>query len=127
MPVMGDKRVRSATMRQGAWGRWVGVGAAALALILHVVLLFFNPYSDASPEGSTYAIVGFMSLFAILAAWASWTLRPLWLVVAFIGSFLPVGLLLLVTPSIFRLIGVANILYLVAALGISSYNQAFSR
>jgi len=121
------KKVRSDKMRQGAWGRWVGVGAAALALILHIILLFFNPYSDVPPEASTYAIVGFMSLFAILAGWASWTFRPLWLVVAFIGSFLPFGLLLLVTPSVFRLIGVANILYLVAALGISSYKQAFSR
>ncbi|MCC7353000.1 MAG: hypothetical protein IT330_04520 [Anaerolineae bacterium] len=117
----------SATLRPGLWGRWLGVGAGAFALTLHVTLLFFNPYSDVPPELGTYALFGFMSLFAILAIWASWNLKPIWLVAAFIGAFLPMGLILLVTVSFFSLIGVANILYLVAALGISSYNRAFSR
>lgn len=38
------------------------------------------------------------------------------LVVAFVASFFPVGFYFLGAPSVFALVGVANVLYLIAAI-----------
>jgi hypothetical protein len=109
----------SATTRQpGFWWRVLGMGAGLLALVLHAVLLFANPYNSAIEVG-TYAVFGFLSLFALLAVWASWRSKPLWLAVAFLGAFIPMGFIFLFTANVFRLIGIANILYLVAGVGLS--------
>ncbi len=38
------------------------------------------------------------------------------LVITFVGSFMPIGVYMLGTPGVFALIGVANVLYLIAAI-----------
>ena len=56
-----------------------------------------------------------MILLAVVAAWASITIRPFVLVVLFFPSFFPIGLYLLGTPGILRWTAICTVLYLVAA------------
>lgn len=79
------------------WGRFVG-----------------NVLTNADGGGSPM-VAGVMSLLAVLAIGAAWFERPVGLVVVFVMSFVPVGLYLLGTPSLYSGIGIANLLYLVAA------------
>ncbi|MCA1848006.1 MAG: hypothetical protein LC704_03275, partial [Actinobacteria bacterium] len=56
-----------------------------------------------------------MILLALLAAWASLTIRPFVLCVVFFASYFPIGLYLTFTPVFLKWIGVCDVLYLVAA------------
>jgi hypothetical protein len=101
-------------------GRSVGSAAALSAIALYAVLAFFNPYASSpgqgGADGMTYAIVALMVVLALMAAWASLFGKPLVLLLAFLFSFLPFGLYMLGTPGVFFWIGVADLLYLLAAL-----------
>jgi hypothetical protein len=57
-----------------------------------------------------------MVVLALTAAWASLYGKPLVLLLAFVLSFVPFGLYMLGTPGAFFWIGVADLLYLFAAL-----------
>lgn len=46
-------------------------------------------------------------------------MKPWALVVAFVGSFVPVGLYTLGLPGVFRFVGVADLLYLFAGVLLS--------
>jgi hypothetical protein len=96
--------------------RMLGVGSAATTTLLWCIFLFFNPYSREGSTGGTYVIGALMILLALAAAWGSLTARSWVLVVAFVGSFMPIGLYMLGTPGVFAFIGVANVLYLIAAI-----------
>ncbi len=62
-------------------------------------------------------LAALMIVLALAAAWASLNTKPLILLFAFVGSFVPSGFyMLLLTPSPFKWIGVGNLLYLVAGL-----------
>jgi hypothetical protein len=76
------------------------------------MFLFVNPYSREGITGGTYVVSALMILLALLAAWGAYIVKPWLLLLAFVGSFMPVGLYFLGTPGIFALIGVANLLYL---------------
>lgn len=96
--------------------RMLGVGSAATTTFLWCTLLFFNPYNGEGITGGTYVVGALMIALALLAAWGAWTLRSWVLVVAFVGSFIPIGLYMLGTPGVFAFIGGANVLYLIAAI-----------
>jgi hypothetical protein len=84
--------------------RAVGLGAACTAVLLYgiaAVRLVF-----------TWQLV-LMVLLALVAGWASITIRPFVLVVVFFVSFFPIGLYLTFTPSFLQWIGVCDVLYLV--------------
>lgn len=80
--------------------------------------MFFNPYyyPDQGFDLGPYAMAIIMILLAVAAAWAALHVKPLILFGAFVGSFMPAGFYVLLTPSTFKWIGVANLLYLVALL-----------
>jgi hypothetical protein len=99
--------------------RVVGLGAATTTVLLLYILLFANPYDQQGLTNGTYVVGGIMVALALLAAWGTLTLKPWALVLAFVASFFPVGFYLLGTPGIFALVGVANVLYLVAGALIS--------
>ena len=103
-----------------ALGRLVGLAAALSAITLYVVLVFFNPYVTSPGQGEAdvmpHVVVALMVALALTAAWASLRGKPLVLVLAFILSFVPFGLYMLGTPGVFLWIGVADLLYLFAAL-----------
>jgi hypothetical protein len=78
-------------------------------------MLMMNPYDTGGITAGTAIVGAVMILLALLAGWAAFTLRPMILLLAFIGSFVPVGAYLLGTPGVFALIGVADLGYLVAS------------
>ena len=69
------------------------------------------------------AIMGLLALIGIIATLFE---RPFLMIVIFLFSFFPVGLYMLGVPSVFRLIGVFDILYLLAA-GVLTYNRYLAR
>ncbi len=99
--------------------RLAGLLGALAAAALWIVFMFFNPYASPNqspdPELGLYVMATMMILLAAAVAWAVVNVKPLILLGAFIGSFVP-GFYVLLTPSIFKWIGVANLLYLVALL-----------
>jgi hypothetical protein len=101
-------------------GRLTGLVAALSAVALYAVLVFFNPYVSSPGQGGadvvTHVVVALMVVLALTAAWASLYGKPLVLVLVFVPSFVPFGLYMLGTPGVFFWIGVANLLYLFAAL-----------
>jgi len=96
-------------------GRLVGLLAALSAITLYAMLVFFNPYVS-SPDQDGAAMTYVMVVLALTAAWASLYGKPLVLLLAFVLSFVPFGLYMLGTPGAFFWIGVADLLYLFAAL-----------
>ena len=73
------------------FARLLGLSAALLVILLTGVMLMMNPYDTGGITAGT-AIVGVvMILLAFLAGWGAFTVRPLILLLAFIGSFVPVG------------------------------------
>ncbi|MBI5878070.1 MAG: hypothetical protein HZB53_10480 [Chloroflexi bacterium] len=97
--------------------------AATVALLLATIALWaafvaFNPFdaSALTPESVAVALV--MAALAAAGLVAVARNRPGFLVLTSAASFLPVGLYLLGVPSVFRLIGVANLLCLLAGLGL---------
>ena len=103
--------------------RLIGLTGAGLSLFLYSWFVFFNPYSDQGLNSEVYSVAILMSLLALLAGWAAFKFKPGWLLAAFLLSFFPVGLYLLGTPGIFRWIGVANLLYLLAGLNLILYRR----
>ena len=87
-------------------------------VVLWIVFMFFNPYysPDQSFDLGPYAMATMMILLAAAVAWAVVNVKPLILFGAFVGSFMPMGFYVLLTPGVFSWIGVANLLYLVALL-----------
>jgi hypothetical protein len=61
-------------------------------------------------RGSTFLLFA----IALVAAWGAFTIQPRLLLLAFCGSFVPVGYYLLGTPGVFAYIGVAVLGYAVA-------------
>jgi hypothetical protein len=95
------------------------VSAAATAL-LYGLLLFSNPYNFEEFTVEIYWIAAIMIFLALLAVWAAVRLNTTFMFVVFIGLFFPEGLYMLGMPGLFRWIGAANLIYLVA-LCLASY------
>jgi hypothetical protein len=94
----------------------LGTGAWVASIALWIVFLWFNPYSPSGITPGTYAIVIFMIALGVLGVYGTWTRRPGFLYVVVGLSFCPVGLYVLLTPGIFRAIGILNLLALSAAI-----------
>lgn len=92
--------------------RSLGILASLGAFILYIILAFFNPYN---PSGLTLPIF-LMMLVAIASAAVAYFMRPYWVLVLFAVSFIPIGLYMLGTPGLFRLIGIFDLLYLLAGI-----------
>lgn len=92
-------------------------GAFSAAVVLGLTAIFFlrNPYSPEALTGGTL-LMGLMALLAFIAGASALTKRPGPLLFVFVFSFVPVGTYLIVTPGVFRWIGVADLGYLVAAV-----------
>ena len=88
-------------------GRGTGIGGGIVAIAL---------WGSFAAAGGSITLTAAMGGLALLAIGSAWFGRPLGLLVAFVMSFVPVGLYLLGTPSIYAGIGLANLLYLAAAV-----------
>ena len=85
-----------------------------LVLWLALAAVSRNYPQSTTPE--TWLRIAEMTAIALLGLLAGLKKWPLLMLGVFLASFFPVGLYLLGVPSLFRLIGVADLLYLVAAL-----------
>jgi hypothetical protein len=94
----------------------LGVFAATAMLVLWLALAATSRYYPQSTTSDTWLRIAEMTALAILGLLVSLKKWPLLMLAVFLASFFPVGLYLLGVPSIFRLIGIADILYLVATV-----------
>jgi hypothetical protein len=94
----------------------LGIFASSTMLILWVILAVISrdyPQSTTPEYWLRIAEIAALAALGLLASMKKW---PLVMLVIFLASFFPTGIYLLGVPSIFRLIGVADLLYLVASL-----------
>ena len=96
-------------------GRACGAFSAAVVLGLTAIFFLRDPYSPEALTSGTL-VMGLMALLAFVAGVSALTKRPGLLLFVFVFSFVPVGTYLIVTPGVFRWIGVAQLGYLVAAV-----------
>ena len=96
----------------------IGYIAPSVSILLWIVFLFFNPYASsdsAVPFGTRLIGCGMIAL-AILAILAAYFRSP-WLMYLSFALSLPMGLYMLASPSIFCLIGISTLFYLVSGIG----------
>lgn len=94
-------------------GQCLGVVCGLVASGLHIRLLV--PLVNSSNDQAVIIQLAMVGV-ALLAGYGAVAPRPNVLLLAFVVSFVPIGFYLLTTPSIFRVVGVANIGYAVAGI-----------
>jgi hypothetical protein len=99
----------------GRFASGVGVVSSLGCILLWLVFLFFNPYNRAIP-GATQVLGAFMIGVSALGALAAYKKQPWPMYVLFLALFVPVGLYVLLTPGVFMLIGIFDLLFLGSAL-----------
>ena len=93
----------------------VGVASSFGCILLWLGFLFFNPYNRAIPT-ATHTLGAFMIGVSALGVLAAYKEQPWLMYVLFLALFVPVGLYCLLTPGVFVLIGVFDLLFLGSAL-----------
>lgn len=95
-------------------------GSALLAgvavFVLYAVFVLDNPYTGSDLAQDSVFLMTVVAALAGVQIWAAWNKLPILVLIAFIFSFLPTGMYMLGLPSVFRLIGVAHLAYLIVAL-----------
>jgi len=104
-------------LRLQNWFVYLGVMASVVTMLSWVMFVLTEPYGHDEAEWIGFLIIAAMFGFSFLAAWSSITKRIFWLCVAFLISFFPVGLYMLLTPGMGKWIGIGNLVYLVSAIG----------
>jgi hypothetical protein len=94
----------------------LGVFASTAMLVLWLALAAISRSYPQSTTSETWLRIAEMIALAVVGLLASRKKWPLLMLGVFSASFFPVGLYLLGVPSVFRLIGVADLLYLVATV-----------
>ncbi len=100
--------------------RILGVSSAAGCLLLWAYLAYTQISSPVYAE-DTLRTAAAMGLLALVAIPATLFDRPFLMIVIFLFSFFPAGLYLLGVPSLYRLIGVLNLVYLLTAIVLLYY------
>ena len=95
-------------------GRGTGVAGGILAITLWLLFLSQVVFGEGG-EGNPW-VAGLMLALAMGATVGGWLGRPVVLLISFALSFVPVGLYLLGTPSVYSGIGLANLLYVAGAV-----------
>ena len=93
--------------------RLVSSTAAVVLWISFAYANYMYPDDVSTPTRITIGMIVLLSISGLCAAVAK---KPLLMLLIFLVSFFPVGLYLLGVPSIFRLIGITNVLFLVSSL-----------
>jgi len=94
-------------------GKAAGVLSAVVVLGLLAVLLLAPPYAPLA-RISTFALVP-TAVLAVAVIIASLSGSPGVVLIAFLVSFLPVGLYFLLSPGMFKVVGLMELGYLLAA------------
>jgi hypothetical protein len=86
--------------------------SSSATLGLYIVLVWFNPYAQGNLTSPTL----FAMIISLLSVVLSIAARPLIMIIVGSVLFFPIGFYMLGAPSIFRLIGICNLLYLAAGI-----------
>ena len=97
------------------WLRVVAACVAAVAVVFLTVLLWETRGAANGPSPVLLAIQIGVHVLAIVAGWRGWVVA---MVVLFGIAFVPVGLYFLGAPSMYAIVGVADLGYLGAAVGL---------
>jgi hypothetical protein len=115
MPDWGENQMRAAG-EPSTFAASLGVFASTARLLLWLVLAAISRSYPQSTTSETWLRIAEMIALAVVGLLASLKKWPLLMLAVFLASFFPVGLYMLGVPSVFRLIGVADLLYLVATV-----------
>jgi len=96
--------------------RLLGLITSTTVVILYIVYALLNPYNGEALIPEAYLLVLVLILLACVYAWASLRIKPLLMLIVSTISSLPVGIYLLLTPGIFRYIGIGNLICVVIAI-----------
>jgi hypothetical protein len=91
----------------------MGGVCGATAFVLWAIFLFWNPYRAPDAQGALIPTV--MSVLTICGVGAA-LLRAPWGMLVFGIAALPIGLYVLLTPGIFKWIGVVTIAFVLTAI-----------
>jgi hypothetical protein len=91
----------------------MGVVCGAAAFVLWAIFLFWNPYR--APDVQSALIPMVMSILVLCGIGAA-LLRAPWGMLLFGAAMLPIGLYVVLTPGIFKFIGVATIGFVLTAI-----------
>ncbi len=97
-------------------GKWSGIFSAAAAVIFWAIFAVKNQLYPDLITGDAWMKTLVMLLIAAAGLLAAVWQEARLMILIFLLSFFPVGLSLLGTPSIFRLIGIADLLFLLSGL-----------
>lgn len=95
-------------------GRSIGLLAGAVTAVLWVAIIWF-PVGGFMLEGIGVVVGGFMALFALVAAIASFHAHAPVVFVCFVASFFGVGAFALNVDHWFRVFGLLDLLLLIAS------------
>lgn len=98
------------------FGRWSGILSAAAALIFWAVSAVKNQLNPDLITGDAWIRTLVMLLVAAAGLLAALRQEPHMMLLVFLLSFFPVGLYLLGVPSLYRLIGVADLVFFLSGL-----------
>ncbi len=98
------------------FAKWLGVGSAIIALILWIVVAYQTHFYPDVITKDTWIVIAVMILLAILGVTAAFTEKPFLMILIFLLLFFPVGLYMLGIPSIFKLIGLSNLIFLISSI-----------
>ncbi|MFN2196928.1 MAG: hypothetical protein ACK2UW_12470 [Anaerolineales bacterium] len=99
--------------------RIVGVLAILGVIALWLIYLFANPYGTQGFDGAAALTVGVTLLLASLGLLASLAGRGLWVAFFAAAMFVPTGFYVLGTPGFFLWIGILELIFLAAGVGMS--------
>src|SRR5690242_18396593 len=99
-----------------ALARGAALLAGAVVLILYAVFVARNPYSGSELAQNSIFLMTLVAALAGVEIWAVWNRLPLVVLIAFFFSFIPVGMFMLGTKSVFQIVGMAHLSYLLIAL-----------
>jgi len=99
-----------------SWLPYIGSFFWILSFSLWIGLWFINPYTT-DKASNIITIPGvLMAVFCLFGVLVSFMRKPILMALVSILSFFPVGLYLLLTPGIFKFIGLLNIVCFVLSL-----------
>ncbi len=102
----------------GIMASCVGLIASLGSLLLWLMFLFVNPYSTAEIGGVTYILALGMCSLSVLGILACRKGRLSLMYLVFLGS-LPAGLYFVLTPGVFKWLGLFCMLYLASTIGMT--------
>lgn len=91
----------------------IGLISGIISILLWVLLIFFNPYSEQFDESTVLITLFCLVLPAIIAILSFYKSINLLMLLAFISS-LPLSLYLLMTPGVFLIFGFTCLAYLIS-------------